>query len=216
MANDVDYGLNKKKEKRDIRYIGREFSTIRANLLEYAKSYYPTAYNDFNESSPGMMFIEMASYVGDTLSFYIDTQYRETLLHAAEETKNIYKIAQSFGYKPKLSHPASVLSEITIEVPAEDDGTSVTPDLDYALMVNADSIFSSKSGRTFRLLDDVNFKTSSSLDSRVEKISQYDSDTPTHFTLTKKCLLESGTKTTENFTFGAGIKFDKVILSKKR
>ena len=120
MANDVDYGLNNKKEKRDIRYIGREFSSIRANLLEYAKSYYPTAYNDFNESSPGMMFIEMAAYVGDTLSFYIDTQYRETLLHAAEEKKNIYKIAQLFGYKPKLSHPASVLSEITIEVPAED------------------------------------------------------------------------------------------------
>ena len=216
MANDVDYGLNNKKEKRDIRYIGREFSSIRANLLEYAKSYYPTAYNDFNESSPGMMFIEMAAYVGDTLSFYIDTQYRETLLHAAEEKKNIYKIAQSFGYKPKLSHPASVLSEITIEVPAEDDGTDVSPDLDYALMVNADSLFSSKTGRTFRLLDDVNFKTSSSLDSRVEKISQYDSETPTHFTLTKKCLLESGTKTSENFTFGAGVKFDKVILSKER
>ena len=61
MANDVDYGLSNKKEKRDIKYIGREFSSIRANLLEYAKSYYPTAYNDFNESSPGMMFIEMAS-----------------------------------------------------------------------------------------------------------------------------------------------------------
>ena len=69
--------------------------------------------------------------------------------------KNIFKIAQSFGYKPKLSHPASVLAEVTIEVPAEDDGTSVSPDLDYALMVNADSIFSSKTGRNFRLLDDI-------------------------------------------------------------
>tara|TARA_B100000287_G_scaffold131709_2_gene123814 strand:+ start:2775 stop:4742 length:1968 start_codon:yes stop_codon:yes gene_type:complete len=215
MAN-PDYGTSKKTERRDIRYIGREFSTIRANLLEYAKSYFPTAYNDFNESSPGMMFIEMASYVGDTLSFYIDNQYRETLLHAAEEKKNIYKIAQSFGYKPKLSHPSSVISELTIEVPAEDDGTNVTPDLDYALMVNADSLFSSKTGRTFRLLDDVNFKTSSSLDSRVEKISKYDADSPTHYTLTKKCLLESGTKTSENFVFGSATKFDKVILSKDK
>ena len=83
-------------------------------------------------------------------------------------------------------------------------------------MVNADSLFSSKTGRTFRLLDDVNFKTSSSLDSRVEKISKYDDDTPTHYTLTKKCLLESGEKTTENHTFGEGVKFDKIILGRDR
>ena len=131
MAN-PDYNTNKKIEKKEVQYLGREFSDIRNNLLEFAKSYFPKTYNDFNESSPGMMFIEMAAYVGDILGFYIDNQYRESLLHAAEEKKNIFKIAQSFGYKPKLSHPASVLAEVTIEVPAEDDGTSVSPDLDYA------------------------------------------------------------------------------------
>ena len=212
----AEYGTSKKIVKKDIKYIGRDFSSIRQNLIEFAKSYYPTAYNDFNESSPGMMFIEMAAYVGDVLSYYVDNQYRETLLHSAEEKKNIFKIAQSFGYKPKLSTPAFTVADLTIEVPALSiDDDNYEPDTSYALKVDADSIFSSKSGRSFRLMDDVDFAVSTSYDSRVEKISKSEDDIPTHFTLTKKANLESGFKTSETFTFGDAVKFDKIILSKK-
>ena len=152
----AEYGTNKKVVKKNVKYIGRDFSSIRQNLIEFAKSYYPTAYNDFNEASPGMMFIEMAAYVGDVLSYYADNQYRETLLHAAEEKKNIFKIAQSFGYKPKLSSPAFTTADLTIEVPSLTlDDENYEPDTSYALKVDADSIFSSKSGRSFRLLDDI-------------------------------------------------------------
>ena len=76
------------------------------------------------------------------------------------------------------------------------------PDLTYALKVNADSIFSSKGGRSFRLMDDVNFDFSSSFDTRKDKVSKTEGDIPTHFTLTKKVTLESGFKTSEDFTFG--------------
>ena len=109
MAREIEFGTSVKSVKKDVNYIGREFSTIRANLIEFAKQYFPTAYNDFNESSPGMMFIEMAAYVGDILNFYIDNQFREALLHSAEEKKNIFKIVQSMGYTPSLS---SQLSQI--------------------------------------------------------------------------------------------------------
>ena len=215
MALDVEYGTNIKKEKKKVKYIGRDFGSIRQNLIEFAKSYYPTAYNDFNESSPGMMFIEMASYVGDMLSYYVDNQYRETLLHSAEEKKNIFKIAQSFGYKPNLSTPSSAICDITLEVPALTiDSDDYEPDLSYALKVNADSIFSSKGGRSFRLMDDVNFAFSSSFDTRVDKVSKSENDIPTHFTLTKKATLESGFKTSEDFVFSDAVKFDKIILSK--
>ncbi len=215
MALDVEYGTNIKKEKKKVKYIGRDFSSIRQNLIEFAKSYYPTAYNDFNESSPGMMFIEMASYVGDMLSYYVDNQYRETLLHSAEEKKNIFKIAQSFGYRPNLSTPSSAICDITLEVPALTiDSDDYEPDLSYALKVNADSIFSSKGGRSFRLMDDVNFAFSSSFDTRVDKVSKSENDVPTHFTLTKKATLESGFKTSEDFVFSDAVKFDKIILSK--
>ena len=88
---------------KEVKYLGKDFASLRNNLIDFARIYFPNSYNDFNESSPGMMFIEMAAYVGDVLNFYVDNQYRETLLHSAEEKKNIFKIAQSYGYKAKLS-----------------------------------------------------------------------------------------------------------------
>jgi hypothetical protein len=184
--------------------------------MEFAKTYFPKSYNDFNESSPGMMFIEMAAYVGDVLSFYIDNQYRESLLHAAEEKRNIFKIAQSFGYKPKLSSPATAICEFSVEVPALAVGNTYQPDLDYAPILDVDSGVTSTVGTTFRLLDDINFKTSSSLDLMRTEISQYSGDDPTHFKLTKKGIVKSGTKVSQEFTFGNATKFDKVILSNNK
>ena len=209
----VDYNTNQKVEKKEVQYLGREFSDIRSNLIEFAKSYFPKAYNDFNESSPGMMFIEMAAYVGDVLSFYVDNQFRESLLHAAEEKKNIFKIAQSFGYEPKLSSPATAICEFSVEVPALQVGSTYQPDLDYAPILAGDSTFSSTTGTTFRLADDINFKVSSSLDNMIQEISQYSDETPSHFKLTKKGICKSGTKTSQEFTFGNSTKFDKIILS---
>ena len=209
------YELTGKKKNKEVRYLNKDFSQFRNNLIEFSKQYFPNTYQDFNESSPGMMFIEMASYVGDMLSYYVDNQYRETLLHSAEEKKNIFKIAQSFGYKPNLSTPSSAVCDLTLEVPALSlGGDEYEADLSYALKVNADSIFSSKSGRSFRLMDDVNFAFSSSFDTRIDKVSKTSGDIPTHFTLTKKATLESGFKTSEDFVFGDAVKFDKIILSK--
>ena len=76
MPTQVEYGTLKKVDKKEVKYLGRDFPSIRQNLLEFAKAYFPNSYNDFNESSPGMMFIEMTAYVGDVLGFYIDNQYK--------------------------------------------------------------------------------------------------------------------------------------------
>ena len=83
---------------KELRYLNKDFTGFRKDLIEYAKQYYPNTYNDFNESSPGMMFIEMASYVGDVLSYYLDAQFKEQLLAYAEATKTLFEMAQSFGY----------------------------------------------------------------------------------------------------------------------
>ena len=90
-----------KERPKQVNYLNKNFSAFKGDLIEYAKTYFPNSYADFNESSPGMMFIEMAAYVGDVLSYYIDSQFRESLLAYAEEKRNVYTIAQSFGYKPK-------------------------------------------------------------------------------------------------------------------
>ena len=45
----VDYNTNKKVIKKEVSYLGRDFSDIRTNLIEFAKTYFPNQYNDFNE-----------------------------------------------------------------------------------------------------------------------------------------------------------------------
>ena len=63
--------------KKDVSYINKDFSSFRKNLIDFTKQYFPTTYTDFNESSPGMIFLEMASYVGDVLSYYADRNLKE-------------------------------------------------------------------------------------------------------------------------------------------
>src|SRR5210317_502800 len=214
---DIDYGTNKKVVKKEVNYLGRDFRDIRQNLIEFAKSYFPNQYNDFNEASPGMMFVEMASYVGDVLNYYVDNQFRETLLQHVEERKNIYEIAQSFGYKPKLSCPATVKLTFTIDVPAKLVSGNYFPNLDYAITIDSNSTISAESGTEFTLLDDVNFKTAGSLDKMdVAPLTPTSGNVPTNFRLTKTGMAKSGTRTSETFSFGPSKKFDKITLANER
>ena len=209
-----DYGTNKKTISKEVNYLGRDFSSIRQNIIEFAKSYFPNTYNDFNEADPGMMFIEMAAYVGDVLNFYIDNQFRETLILQAEEKKNIYEIAQSMGYTPKTSSPASAKIEVSQTVPARTNGDSYAPDLKYAGIISENSILSANNGTTFTLQDSINFKVSSSLDPMKVEIVQPSSGTiPEKFKLTKTIGSKSGTRKSETFTFSNAVKFDKIVLS---
>ena len=210
----ADFATNKKTIKKEVNYLGRDFSDIRENLIEFAKNYFPNTYNDFNEASPGMMFVEMASYVGDILNYYIDNQFRETLIQYAEERKNVLAIAQSYGYKPKLATPATVELTFTVDVPAKVVGSDYQPNLDYAGKLEANSTFVSNNGTEFTLLDDVNFKVSSSLDRMdVELLEPTSGNVPTDFRLTKKGLAISGIRESETFSFTTAKEFDKLVLS---
>ena len=92
----------------NVNYLNKDFGALKTSLMNYAKSYFPDTYRDFNETSPGMMLLEMNAYVGDVLSFYIDQQYREMLLPLAEERRNIITMAKMFGYKVKPIVPSYV------------------------------------------------------------------------------------------------------------
>ena len=218
MPRQVDYGTNKKLVKKEVNYLGRDFRDIRQNLIEFAKSYFPTTYNDFNEASPGMMFVEMAAYVGDVLNYYVDNQFRETLLQHAEERKNVLAIAQSYGYKPTLAAPSTVELTAQVDVPAKNLGSgNFKADLDYAGIISSNSTVMSTNGTEFSLMDDVNFKTSSSLDPmKVEILQPASGNIPTNYRLTKKVLAKSGTRETETFTFTGAKKFDKIVLSNEK
>ena len=214
----VDYNTNKKVVKKEVSYLGRDFSDIRQNLIEFAKTYFPSQYNDFNESSPGMMFVEMASYVGDVLNYYVDNQYKETLLNFAEEKKNVYNIAQSYGYKPKTAVPSTVEIEVSQQVPSKtnDGGTTFIPDLDYAGVLQRNGIITSETGVDFTILDQVDFRVSSSLDPmEIEVLQPSSGADPNFFLLKKKAIAKSGTTIEEEIPFTTGKKFDKITLGKE-
>jgi hypothetical protein len=214
----ADYGTNKKTLSKEVNYLGRDFTDIRENLIEFAKTYFPNQYNDFNEASPGMMFVEMAAYVGDTLNYYVDNQFRETLIQFAEERKNVLSIAQSYGYKPRLATPAMVELTFTIDVPAlAVDANTYKPDLDFAGKIEANSTVLSNNGTEFTILDDVDFKVSSSLDNmEVKALQPTSGDIPTNFRLTKKAMAQSGIREEETFSFGNAKEFDKIVLSNEK
>ena len=94
------------ENKKDVSYLGKDFGQFRRNLVEFAKQYFPNTYTDFNQSSPGSLFIDMAAYVGDVLSYYADNNLKESLLEQATERGNIYDIAKA------LQQRASVLLEM--------------------------------------------------------------------------------------------------------
>ena len=121
--------------KKDIRYLNKDFTQFRANLIEFAKNYYPNTYNDFNESSPGMMFMEMASYVGDVLSYYTDNQLKESILSVAGERANVLSMAANIGYKTKNKIPATVDLDVFQLLPAKSSTGGKVPDWNYALTV---------------------------------------------------------------------------------
>ena len=202
-----------KDVSKEVKYLNKDFEGFRNDLIEYAKTYFPTTYTDFNESSPGMMFIEMAAYIGDVLSYYVDSQFKESILAYAEEKRTIYNIAQSLGYKPKVSYPASTVLDVFQTVPATGTGDSTRPNMNYALNVTSNTKVKSEStGKTFRFMDDVNFKYSSSYDPTTVSIFEKSSNVPTKYLLKKRVRAISGEVKEELISFTSAVKYDKVVL----
>ncbi len=197
--------------QKEVRYLNKDFSAFRGDLIEFAKQYYPNTYNDFNESSPGMMFIEMASYVGDVLSYYVDAQFKEQLLAYAEDTKTLFEMAQSFGYKPKLSSPSFTNLDVFQIVPARGSGVNVQPNYNYALQINEGTL-ASNGTTTFRIREAVNFSYSSSFDPTTVSIYETSGTAPTFYLLKKTVGVVSGTVVEEQFTFGETKKYQRIIL----
>ena len=208
------------KVSKEVRYLNKDFSQIRNNLIEFSKQYYPNTYKDFNESSPGMMFIEMASYVGDVMSYYVDSQFKESLLGYSEELRTLYSMAQTFGYKPRLTAPSQVTLDIFQLVPAKGefsnvDNTTIEPDYDYALNIPAGARVETSDGVTFRTIQGCDFRYDNTTSSpRVTTVFETDTnESPTFYLLKKQVQAQSGAVTSEDFTFTNAKKYSRVKLS---
>ena len=204
----------KKDVKREVKYLNKDFSQFRESLVEHAKTYFPATYTDFSDSSIGMMFVEMASYVGDVLSYYVDNTFKETILAYAEEKKTVYDIAQSLGYTPKTGVPASCKVDVYCTVPSQGTGANVIPNWSYAPTINAGMRLSTKNNKaTFRTTEPINFQVSSSIDpTYFEKYQESADGTPTKFLLRKKVDAVSGNVSTEYITYSAAEQYTISVL----
>ena len=181
---------------KDINYLSKDFNSFKQNLVEYVKSYFPGTYKDFSENSTGMMFIELASYVGDVLSYYIDYQFKEGFMQYASERNNVVTLANYLGYKPKPSTAATTTLDIMQLVPSKigDDGRNV-PDMKFALNIRPglEVLSSSNTDVVFRTLDSVNFAETNPLQPTQIQVFQRDANgQPTFYLLRKHIQASAG------------------------
>ena len=205
--------ISNKTQDKDVKYISKDYNSFKNKLIEFTKSYFPNNFNDFSEGNPGMMFLEMAAYVGNVLSFYTDTQLRESILTSAQNKENLYNIAYTLGYKPKVTSAASVDLDISQLVPSLGASDDYEPDYNFALNINANSTFTSTEGPTFYTTKDARFGFSSSFEPTEISIYQYDgSNNPEYYLLSKKVTAVSGERKTKTFQISQGTRFNTLIL----
>ena len=194
--------------KPPISYTSRDFNSIKQDLINYAKVYYPNTYKDFNDASFGSMMIDMVSYVGDILSFYIDYQTNESLLATAIEEGNIVKIAKQLGYKFNSAPVSTGQAAFYVSVPALNNGSG--PDTDIIPILKAGTIVASDSGATFTLTEDIDFANANT----EIKVSSVDANgTPTAFAFKAYGNIASGEDFQEQIDVGDFERFLKLRLA---
>ena len=197
----------------NVNYTSKDFSTIKADLIEYTKSYFPDTYKDFNETSPGMMLIELSSYVGDVLSYYIDYNYKENLISTATEKRNIRRLSEFLGYKAPNKTPSVVRLKVTTDISA--DGTTGLPvygeapnSIDSGLQIasNVDSQI------LFETTSEIDFTSSGSGDPFISAPSLNSDGEASSYTLTRYVRAVSGQTKTKSFTISSPTKFLELDL----
>jgi hypothetical protein len=201
------------KTNRDIKYINRDFESFRSRLIEFSQTYFPATYNDFSSTSPGMMFMEQSSYVGDVLSFYLDNQFQETFIQYAQQTNNVFELAYMFGYRPKTTGVAQTSVDFYQQLPSINDGTgNYVPDYSYAITINENTTITSQNGSSFITQDKIDFSVSSSLDPTEVSVYQISGNIPQYFLLKKSRNAISSTINTTSFSFGAPQQFATINI----
>ena len=197
----------------NVNYTSKDFSTIKADLIEYTKSYFPDTYKDFNETSPGMMLIELSSYVGDVLSYYIDYNYKENLITTATEKRNVRRLSEFLGYKVPNKTPSVVRLKVTTTINADETtglplyGTAPSS-IDSGLQI-ASSV---DSQILFETTGEIDFTSSGSGDPAISAPILDSNGEAESYTLTRFVRAVSGQTKTKSFTITSPAKFLELDL----
>lgn len=197
-----------KKRAVSINYTSREFDTIKSDLIEYIKRYYPNTYRDFNEASFGSLMIDTVSYIGDILSFYIDYQVNETYLETATEYDNVLKLGKQLGYKFSGNSASYGIACLYVIVPAS---SGVGPDTRYIPVLKKGSTFGGTNGSGYILNHDVHFGKEGN-ETRVARVDDTTGN-PTHFVIKSYGEVVSGVHKEEEIFVGPYQRFRTIQLT---
>lgn len=196
------------------KYLNKDFDAFRATLLEYARTNFPDQIRDFSEASLGGLLLDLASYVGDVTSFYLDHQFQELSVDTAVENRNIERLIRAAGVPVVGASPAVVNCQFIIEVPAT--GNPAVPNTTALPIILARTTVRSNSGIQFELTEDVDFRerdNAGQLTATVRIGNTDASNNPTTFILTKSGICISGQRAVENFSIGNFVPFKRFSLS---
>ena len=196
-------------KKTPINYTSRDFNSIKESLVDYAKRYYPEVYQDFNEASFGSLMMDMVSYVGDVMSFYIDYQANESFLTTAFEKKNVINLSRQLGYKYQPIATSSGVITLYALVPANDLGLG--PDSSYYPIIREGSTFTSESGGNFILTEDIRFDNPANeiVAGRINETT----GVPSFYAVRAKGKIISGNIEEKIVSVGDYQRFRKIVLS---
>lgn len=199
-----------KQKKTPIKYTSRDFDSIRQDLIEHAKRFYPNEWKDFSKSTINSLLIDTVAYTGDVLSFYLDYQANESFLDTAIEFNNIRKHARALGFKYSGAPSTNGIVSLFCLIPSNPDGTA--PDTNYMPVLKKGASFSSKNGGNFLLTEDVDF---GDLSNEVVA-ARFDNTTggTTHFAVKSYGQITSGllSRTTVDLTNSSFERFKKVRI----
>lgn len=152
----------KNKQKKIVKrsYLARDFDGFKNNLIQHARTFFPDNIEDFTETGLGGMFVDMISYIGDSMSFYLDHQFNELRWQDAVEIENIKKHINLAGVETHGASPSTTYVSFYIEVPFITDasGNEKISPLNLPSIKKGTRLLSGN-GITFNLMEDVDFSS---------------------------------------------------------
>lgn len=152
--------LDTKKQIRPVRqrnFLNKDFDSLRADLITYARAFYADRIQDFSEASLGGLLVDLSAYVGDVMSFYLDHQFSELFPDSAVELTNIENHIRDAGVDITGASPAVVATQYFIEVPAQKRGTSFEPRPEALPIIAQGTVAAANNGTRFELTEDLDF-----------------------------------------------------------
>lgn len=213
MAVDTKKTVQKNSGKN---YLAKDFDSFKTELVTYARNYFIQQNADFSEASLGGMFVELAAYVGDSLSFFLDHQFNELDPETAVETNNVIAHARNAGVKAAGAAPAVTDLKIFIEVPSELSEGAYVPMGSALPIIREGTTCSSTTGPTFTIYQDLDFSEKDINGNYLASIitSQLDSSgNPAAFIMSRVIGAVSGEIKVQSVTVGSQVPFRKILLN---